>query len=349
MQSNNAIGLVDVLIKALVSFRDGISGAAPASAESSETTETPTNANTVGFPTVDEIREMGKDEHIALFNSLGVEKPPKAAVKLLTCLTLLSSILHDIVENPKKVDRQVLCELVDALGVPRRKSNKNTLADVQTFFAEQKAAKDDAPADGADPSAPPDEVDDRKPASEGDGSEGEGGDGEGNEDDEEMYLAFAKSEIGDEDELDEVAAKSQLQTWLEDGAGNAEGKAIKDAIAVLQKKSLYDAYVAYLAASSGLNEKNDMETMEDNTAYIHGDLVYCNGIPLAETSDPNVGKDHASGMLFTLDENENIIEVKNDPKKVVPKKPAPKLVKKSAKGKPVAKGGVPAKLKRKKG
>jgi hypothetical protein len=133
---------------------------------------------------------------------------------------------------------------------------------------------------------------------------------------EEVFRSHVTSEYDalsdSENPADEIA---DIQAWLDGGAGSDEGKAIKASVAKLLKKDEGEAYTQYLSRHIGRNDDAELELMDENVAYVRGDELYCNGLPLEETDVEGIGVDHMSGKRFEVSDDGSVTEIKTAKKK----------------------------------
>lgn len=258
----------------------------------------------VEFYKPEAIEEMSEKEVVKVFTKeLEIENMPKSLKGKKAVLTTLSRIINKVDDGPKSFSRDDLFLTADTIGAPHRKSSEDTIAGIREVLD---AAAEDAPAE--DGKAEEGEAEEPEAPAEG---EEAASNKEVKDAEQKAYTEFVIEQIGDPKEFDEKEMLDQITAWVKRGAGTAEGKKIKADIAAKAKKDLPNAFVEFLTLMVGEDKDTGEKVLtEDDKPYVHGSLVFCNGLALEETDDENVGKDFASGKLFTLDENENIIEVK---------------------------------------
>lgn len=273
------------------------------------------------LPPKDAIADLKKAAVVDIFKSLGLKSAGLVGLQIMVDLLTGS---RTMAKDYSKTD---LLALADVMGIAHRKTTEQQLDEVKSGFKKwrktvnvsvgEAAAEPDAPE--AAPAAGKGKVKGKPEDAEPDADADAGTSGEPvvEPTNEKEFDELAKSLLGAEAdiELDETVAG--VEAWLERGV--PEDHARHDAVkALLKKGKKYDAIVKCLSAQLGQVD-GSYEFVADDTPYVRGDEVWCNGAPLNSTSDESVGRDFATGTCYGV--VDNAIEEVADPdeKKVVKK------------------------------
>ena len=319
--------MLELALHNFVTVLGGEKPAGKASAPETGTVEVPAKTPEEGaieFYKPEEIAKMDEKHLVKIFTGeLELSDIPKSLKAKKVVLTVISCIINKLDKELKEFSRDELFLTADTIGAKHHKSSEATITAIREVLEEAAKDEDGAAATGtSSEDAGKEKKTDAATAKELAGA-GEPSEKETLEAENAAYTEFAKEEMGEEDDLEEAECSTQVTAWVKTGAGTTDNKKIKADIAAQFKKDFVAGYVAYLVQYVGENTKTGEKFLaEEDQAYVHGSLVYCNGLPLEETDDENVGKDFASGKMFTLDEDENIVEVKakKTPAKIMKKK-----------------------------
>lgn len=302
-----------------------------ASAEEAAAEESSSDVEAVVIPAPDAVAEMDKEGLMAILSAAGVVKFP--AVKVMKgAVEVLSRMLLKDKEGLKEMPTGELRDIAELLGCARKKSADDQIKvmfkeiNLEPFAAAsaEEAAGEEATEEEVTEEEATEEEETPKSKSKAKSDESEEEEeSEGEEESEEESEGVA---ISDDDAIQWVRDtsdfepatkedKAEMEKWV---AVKTEPLPIKSKVTALIKKGKLDeAYIVYSSAFVGVDDAGELKMFDFDKPYIRGDQVYCNGTPLAETDEENVGKDIMSGKLFRVTDEGTVVEHKPAAKKAV--------------------------------